>query len=167
MNRGRAFVFGDNVDTDVLAPGKYMNQGIEVIAAHCLENLSPTFVSSVKAGDLVVGGRNFGIGSSREQAPQALKYLGVSVVIAKSFAGIFYRNAINLGLPVLTCEDTDQIEDGDELAVDIRAGIVRNETKNLVLKAEPLPEFLMEMIEGGGLIPSLERRLAKGTAAGG
>ncbi|MDH4189823.1 MAG: 3-isopropylmalate dehydratase, partial [Betaproteobacteria bacterium] len=119
---GRAWVFGDNIDTDVLAPGRYMKAGIEEIARHCLEAVDPAFARELRPGDVVVGGRNFGTGSSREQAPQALKQLGVAALIAESFAGLFYRNALNLGLPALVCAHAKRLRPGDRLRVDAQAG---------------------------------------------
>lgn len=160
MMAGRAFVFGDGIDTDVLAPGVYMKFPIEQMAAHCLESVDPDFVRNVRAGDVVVAGANFGVGSSREQAAEALKHLGVSCVIARSFGNIFYRNALNFGLPVLVCADVDRIAAGDRLAIDPRAGRIRNETQGLDLSAQPLPDFLLQMIADGGLVPHLEKRFA-------
>jgi 3-isopropylmalate/(R)-2-methylmalate dehydratase small subunit len=158
---GRAFVFGDGINTDVLAPGVYMKAPIEELARHCLEAVDPAFASTVRPGDIVVGGRSFGAGSSREQAAQALKHLGVTAVLAKSFGGIFYRNALNLGLVVLVCADVDRITDGDDVSVDPRTGVITNRTRAETYVAEPLPEFLMEMIEAGGLVPHLETKLAR------
>jgi 3-isopropylmalate/(R)-2-methylmalate dehydratase small subunit len=165
MTAGRAFVFGDNIDTDVLAPGIYMKSPIGVIAAHCLTSVDPAFATSVQPGDVVVGAKNFGTGSSREQAAEALKYLGVSCVLAKSFGSIFYRNALNLGLPVLVLEDTDRIRAGDRVVVDPRTGDVVNETTGERMQAQPLPDFLLDMIADGGLVPHLEKRFAAQRAA--
>jgi 3-isopropylmalate/(R)-2-methylmalate dehydratase small subunit len=158
MSIGRAFVFGDDVTTDALAPGAYMKSPIEVIAAHCLEAIDPTFATRIAPGDVVVAGRNFGAGSSREQAAEALRHLGASCVVAKSFGGIFYRNALNLGLPVLVCADTDRIRDGDRLSVDPRTGVIVDETTGERLAAQPLPDFLLDMLTDGGLVPHLEKR---------
>jgi len=157
----KAWVFGDNVDTDAIAPGRYMKLGIEEIASHCLESVSPSFASSVEKGDFVVGGRNFGAGSSREQAPEALKHLGVAVLIAQSFAGLFYRNAINLGLPALACAQAKRIRQGDLLKVDPLGGTIENLTTGETLECEPIPPFLMSIIRDGGLLPHLEKRLAR------
>ena len=157
----KAWVFGDNLDTDVIAPGRYMKFGIEEIARHCLESVSPAFASSVRKNDCVVGGRNMGVGSSREQAPEALKHLGVAVLIAESFAGLFYRNANNLGLPAVTCAQARRIRPGDELDVDLEHGRIRNRTTGETLDCEPIPAFLMEIIRDGGLLPHLEKRLAQ------
>jgi 3-isopropylmalate/(R)-2-methylmalate dehydratase small subunit len=158
---GRAFVFGDNIDTDVLAPGRYMKGPIEELAKHCLEAVDPDFAKSVRVGDVVVAGRNFGMGSSREQAAQALKVLGVAAVVAKSFGGIFYRNALNLGLPVVVCAEADAISAGDRLSVDLAGGKIVNETGGLTLASEPLPQFLLDMLADGGLVPHLEKRFAR------
>lgn len=158
-NAGRAWIFGDNVDTDVLAPGKYMKSAIEELARHCLEAVEPGFAASVQAGDVVVGRRNFGTGSSREQAPQALKHLGVAALVAESFAGLFYRNAINLGLPALVCADARRIHAGDRLRVDAESGRIENLTSGESLACEPIPGHLMQMVRDGGLVPHLEKRL--------
>lgn len=161
MNAGRAWVFGDNVDTDVLAPGQYMKSPIEELARHCLESVDPSFAREVRAGDVVVGRRNFGAGSSREQAPQALKQLGVAALVAESFAGLFYRNALNLGLPAVVCPDAARIRAGDRLRVDPGAGRVENLSSGESLACEPVPAFLMQMVRDGGLVPHLEKRLAR------
>jgi len=155
----KAWVLGDNIDTDVLAPGRYMKLGIEEIARHCLEAVSPSFSSEVKPGDIVIAGRNFGCGSSREQAPAALKHLGVSALIAESFAGLFYRNALNLGLPALVCGDARRIRDGNELRLDFQKSELVNLTTGEELAFEPIPEHLLEMVRDGGLLPHLEKRL--------
>ncbi|MDB5546243.1 MAG: 3-isopropylmalate dehydratase, small subunit [Hyphomicrobiales bacterium] len=160
MMSGRAFVFGDGIDTDVLAPGVYMKLPIEQLAQHCLESIDPDFVRNVRPGDIVVGGANFGVGSSREQAAEALKHLGVACVIAKSFGAIFYRNALNFGLPVLVCAEADKVAAGDRLNIDAGAGRILDETQSLELTAQPLPGFLLQMIADGGLVPHLERRFA-------
>ncbi|MFM9968192.1 MAG: 3-isopropylmalate dehydratase [Burkholderiales bacterium] len=154
------WVFGDNLTTDALAPGAYMKLGIASIAAHCLESVEPRFASSVQPGDFVVGLRNFGAGSSREQAPEALRHLGVAAVLAQSYGGIFYRNAINLGLPVLVCADTARIRAGDHLVVDPVAGKVRIVNTGVVLDCEPIPAHLMTMLNDGGLVPHLKKRFA-------
>jgi len=162
---GRAFVFGDSVNTDALAPGIYMKHPIATIASHCLESVDPSFASSVQPGDVVVAGKGFGIGSSREQAAEALKHLGVAAVLARSFGGIFYRNALNLGLPVLVCENVEGISAGDLIHVDAATGVVDNKTRGISLSAVPLPPFLLAMIADGGLVPHLEKRFAKKRAA--
>lgn len=158
----RAWVFGDDVDTDALAPGAYIKKPIEVLAAHCLESVAPDFASGVRPGDFVVGGRNFGVGSSREQAAEALHHLGVRAVIAQSFAGIFYRNALNLGLLAIECDDAALIASGDELAVHAKAGRIENLTQGIDHACSPVPPFLMELVEAGGLVPHLEKRFARG-----
>ncbi|MCC2096627.1 MAG: 3-isopropylmalate dehydratase small subunit [Hyphomicrobiales bacterium] len=158
---GRAFVFGDNVDTDVLAPGIYMKDPIEVIASHCLESLDPSFASAIRPGDIVVAGAGLGIGSSREQAAEALKYLGAGALLAKSYGGIFYRNALNFGLPALVCAQTDRIGAGDRLRVDPAAGRIENLSKGENYSADPLPQFLLNMIADGGLVTHLEKRFAR------
>lgn len=158
----KAWVFGDNVDTDVIAPGRYMKYGIDEIARHCMETIDPRFAGAVRKGDIVVAGRNFGAGSSREQAPEALKHLGVAALIAESYAGLFYRNAINLGVPAIVCAQAKRIRAGDELHVVAEAGRVVNRTTGETLVAEPVPAFLMQIIRDGGLLPHLEKRLRVG-----
>lgn len=165
-NAGRAWVFGDNLDTDVLAPGKYMKSGIDELARHCLESVDPAFAGSVREGDVVVGRRNFGTGSSREQAPQALKHLGVAALVAESFAGLFYRNAINLGLAAVVCADARRISAGDRVRVDPEAGRIENLSTGEVLACEPIPAHLMQMLRDGGLVPHLEKRLARQKESG-
>ena len=157
----KAWVFGDNLDTDAIAPGRYMKFGIEEIARHCLEGVDPRFAADVQPGDALVAGRNLGAGSSREQAPEALKHRGVAVLIAESFAGLFYRNAINLGLPAIICAQAKRIRPADELAVDFAGGRIRNLTTGEALACEPIPPFLMALIRDGGLLPHLEKRLAR------
>lgn len=161
MSGGRAWVFGDDIDTDVLAPGLYMKGSMAELAGHCLETVDPEFAGQIAAGDIVVAGRNFGIGSSREQAAEALKILGVSTVLARSFGGIFYRNAFNNGLLVLICAEVDRINSGDRLELDAAAGRVKNLTTGETLACEPAPGHLMDMVEAGGLVLYLERRLAR------
>jgi 3-isopropylmalate/(R)-2-methylmalate dehydratase small subunit len=155
----RAWVFGDNVDTDVIAPGRYMKYGIDTIAGHCMEAAQPDFATAVRKGDVVVAGRNFGTGSSREQAPEALKHLGVAALVAPSFAGLFYRNALNLGLPAIVCADARRIRAGDDVELDFEAGRLRNRTTGETLACEPIPPFLMSIVRDGGLVPHLEKRL--------
>jgi len=155
----RAWVFGDDIDTDVLAPGKYMKLDIDEIAKHCLETVNAEFASSVKPGDVVAAGRNFGAGSSREQAPAALKHLGVAALVAESFAGLFYRNALNLGLPAVACRDAKRIRQGDAVEVDAEQGMIRNLTTGETLRCETIPAHLMQMVRDGGLLAHLEKRL--------
>lgn len=162
MSGGRAWVFGDDVNTDALAPGAYIKGPLEELAKHCLESVEPNFAADVKPGDVVVGGENFGMGSSREQAVIALNMLGVSAVLAKSFARIFYRNALNLGLPALVCADVDSIATGHEIVVDAEAGEVENRTTGERIACEPIPPHLLAMIADGGLLPHLKKKLAGG-----
>ena len=161
---GRIFLFGDDIDTDQLAPGRYMKGGIAEIAAHCLETVRPDFAHTVQPGDIVVAGRNFGLGSSREQAAEALKHLGVAGVVALSFAGIFYRNAINLGLPVLIAPDLSSVKDGEMAVLDFEASELRLRSKDRALPLEPLPPNLRDMLADGGLVPHLKKRFAAGHA---
>lgn len=153
----RAWVLGDNVDTDVIAPGRYMKFGIDEIAKHCLESIRPEFASSVQKNDVVVAGRNFGTGSSREQAPAALRHLGVAALIAPSFAGLFYRNSLNLGLPALVCARAREIRDGEPISIDFDKSVVMKGQDQLPF--EPIPPHLLEMVRDGGLLPHLEKRL--------
>jgi len=156
---GRAWVFGDNIDTDLLAPGYAMRKPLEELSRHCLEAIAPQFAGSVQRGDLIVAGDGFGIGSSREQAAEALLYLGIGAVLARSPARLFYRNALNLGLPVLRFADVQQVQDGDRLELDFDQSVVRNLTRETMHAVEPVPAFLMAMLRDGGLIPHLHRRL--------
>ena len=156
---GRAFVFGDNVDTDTLAPGLYMKRPVEEIALHCLEAVDPAFARTVRPGDVVVAGENFGMGSSREQAVIALRHLGVAAVVAKSFAGLFFRNCLNLGLVALVCPEAARIRAGDRLAVDPESARITNLATGESYAAEPIPPHLVEMIRDGGLLPHLEKKL--------
>lgn len=157
---GRIFLLGDDIDTDQLAPGQYMRGGIEAIAAHCLEATRPDFASSVQPGDIVVAGRNFGAGSSREQAAEALRHLQVAGVVALSFAGIFYRNAVNLGLPVLIAPSLDGVSDGDAAALDVDGGVLRLTSKGIDVPLDPMPDNLRALIQAGGLVPYLKQRFA-------
>ena len=157
--RGKAFVFGDRIDTDVLAPGPYMREPLSVLASHCLEAVDPDFARDVRRGDIVVGGESFGIGSSREQAVQALAELGVGAIVAKSFARIFYRNALNLGVPALVCAGLEATR-GDELEVRPVEGRIINHSTGREFACEKIPTELMEIVAGGGLMPWLERKLA-------
>lgn len=159
---GRAFVFGDNIDTDVMAPGSLMKLEPMELASHCLAAVDPDFAKTVQTGDFVVGGWSFGIGSSREQAAVSLKLLGVQAVVAKSFARIFWRNAINLGLPCITLDEAGEIAAGDELTVDLAAGRLENLTQGRAYAFSPLPPHIMQMIDDGGLMPHLKRRLSAG-----
>jgi 3-isopropylmalate/(R)-2-methylmalate dehydratase small subunit len=163
VNPHRAWRFGAEIDTDALAPGAWMQHGVELIAQHCLESVRPEFASQVRPGDVLVAGPGFGIGSSREQAAAALRHLGVAAVIAPSFAGLFFRNAFNLGLLLLTCKDADRIAEGERIAFDARAGqVVR--AGGEALATEPIPGFLLDMIDAGGLLPQLQQRFRKSDA---
>jgi 3-isopropylmalate/(R)-2-methylmalate dehydratase small subunit len=153
---GRAFVFGDNIDTDVLAPGHLMKLAPQDLASHCLEAIDPHFAKTVQHGDFVIAGQNFGLGSSREQAAVSLRLLGVGAIIAPSFARIFYRNALNLGLPALFCEQAHLIMAGDRLKVDAVAGRIINVTREFTLTCRPIPAHLMTMVNAGGLMAHLQ-----------
>lgn len=155
---GRIWRFGDDVDTDAMAPGIHMKKDLDTLSKHCLENLRPEFPGTVRAGDIVVGGKNFGMGSSREQAPQALRHLGVVAVLAPSFAGLFYRNAINIGLPVLVCRQIDALPDGARATFDLDAALVRLDDGTRIA-CEPVPDFLRALLHAGGLVPHLKARL--------
>ena len=157
----KAWVFGDNIDTDAMAPGRYMKAGIGEIARHCMEAVNEKFAKEVKPGDVVVAGRNFGMGSSREQAPEAMRHLGVAALVAQSFAGLFYRNALNLGLPAVVCAEAMRIRDGDTLRVDFEKGEIANLTTGETLQCEPIPAHLMQMVRDGGLLAHLEKRLGR------
>lgn len=164
--KGTAFRYGRDVDTDVIIPARYLNTSDPAeLAKHCLEDLDPTFVNRAKKGDIVVADENFGCGSSREHAPVAIKAAGVSVVIAKSFARIFYRNAINIGLPIMECpEAADAISDGDVVYVDADTGVVRDETTGATFQAQPFPPFIQEIINEGGLVARTKRQMAEKNA---
>ncbi|MDG6243105.1 MAG: 3-isopropylmalate dehydratase small subunit [Methanolobus sp.] len=151
--KGRVWKFGDDVDTDAVIPGRYLILNTpKELAAHAFEGVRPEFSKDVKEGDMIVAGNNFGCGSSREHAPIALKGTKISCVIAKSFARIFFRNSINIGVALLECPDTDKIEDGDELDVDLATGVIRNITKKEQYQATPLPDFVRGIMDAGGLI---------------
>jgi len=162
---GRAFVFGDQIDTDLLAPGHLMKLDPDTLASHCLEAIDPSFSRSVRQGDFVVAGLNFGLGSSREQAAVSLKRLGVRAVIARSFARIFWRNAINLGLPAVTLADAHEIAAGDRLRLDLQAGRLVNETSGRIYGFAPFPDHLTAMMRDGGLIAHLKRSASEPTGA--
>ncbi len=156
--KGRAFKYPDNVDTDVIIPARYLNTSdAKELAKHCMEDIDDTYVSRVSNGDVMVAGWNFGCGSSREHAPLVIKTCGTGCVIAKSFARIFYRNAINIGMPILECETAaDEISDGDEVKVDFDTGVITNITTGKTYKAEPFPPFIQNIIQKGGLLASLK-----------
>jgi 3-isopropylmalate/(R)-2-methylmalate dehydratase small subunit len=156
---GTVFVYGDNVDTDVIIPARYLNSSDpKHLASHCMEDLDASFAGKVRPGDIIVGGSNFGCGSSREHAPLAIKSSGVSCVIAKSFARIFYRNSINIGLPILECQQAAaNIRQGDQIFVDFDSGVITNKTRGETYQAEPFPEFIREIIQSNGLLNSLSK----------
>jgi 3-isopropylmalate dehydratase small subunit len=161
---GKAHAYGDNVDTDVIIPARYLTSSDpEELAAHCMEDIDADFVGRVQVGDIIVARDNFGCGSSREHAPVSIKAAGISCVIANSFARIFFRNAINTGLPALVCpEAAAEVEGGDELSVDLSSGRIENTTRGRIYQAEPFPEFLREIIAAGGLMPYVKARAAEG-----
>ncbi len=160
---GNAIKYGDNVDTDVIIPARYLNTSApEELAAHCMEDLDKTFVSRVQKGDIITAGLNFGCGSSREHAPIAIKASGVSLVIAKSFARIFYRNAINIGLAIVECpEAAEEINEGDKIEADLDNGIIHDLTTGKEYQTEPFPEFVQSIIENGGLMQSIAKGIIK------
>ncbi len=160
MIRGKVHKYGSNVDTDVIIPARYLNTSSEEeLAAHCMEDLDPAFVKNVRAGDILVAEDNFGCGSSREHAPIAIKASGIALVIANTFARIFYRNAINIGLPILECPAAvEGIRAGDIVSCDLANGIIRNETTGASYRAQPFPPFIQKIIDAGGLLKSLEER---------
>lgn len=156
--QGKVFKYGDDVNTDVIIPARYLNTpNANELALHCMEDIDQTFVSKVQKGDVIVAGWNFGCGSSREHAPLVIKTCGVGCVIAKSFARIFYRNAINIGLPILECESAvDEINAEDSVSVDFDTGVITNHTTGKTYKAQPFPEFIQNIIKKGGLLASLK-----------
>lgn len=160
MSSHRVWTLGADIDTDALAPGAYMKLGIDGIAPHCLERVRPEFAASVQPGDVIAAGPNFGIGSSREQAAAALVHLGVKAVIAPSFGGLFFRNAFNLGLLLLTCADAERLVDGDRIAIDLAALRITT-PRGERFDCEPIPAFLLDMAAAGGLMPLLRKQLAR------
>lgn len=161
--QGFVHKYGDNVDTDVIIPARYLNiADKKELAAHCMEDIDTNFVKVVKSGDVLVGGFNFGCGSSREHAPMVIRESGISCVIAKTFARIFYRNSINIGLAILECpEASEGIEAGDEVAVDFDTGLIKNLSKNKTYQARPFPDFIKEIIAAGGLLASIQANQGK------
>lgn len=155
--KGLVHKFGDNVDTDVIIPARYLNKSDEAwLASHCMEDIDAEFVNKVKPGDIMVAEANFGCGSSREHAPIAIKASGISCVIASTFARIFYRNAINIGLPILECDEAAKdIKEGDTVSINFDTGVITNETTGKTYQAEPFPEFIQNIIKKGGLIKSI------------
>lgn len=158
---GNTWKYGDNVDTDVIIPARYLNVSTaEKLAEHCMEDIDPDFSDGVEPGDVIVAGENFGCGSSREHAPLAIKGAGVSCIIAESFARIFYRNAINIGLPILECpEAVKETRASDRLSVDLRAGTITNQRTGETFHTSPLPPFIMEIVQAGGLVPYTRQRI--------
>ncbi|MDD4850508.1 MAG: 3-isopropylmalate dehydratase small subunit [Gemmiger sp.] len=156
--QGSVFKYGDNIDTDVIIPARYLNtQSAQELASHCMEDIDKTFISKVQPGDIMVGGENFGCGSSREHAPLAIKTAGISCVIAKSYARIFYRNAINIGLPILECTAaSDAISAGDTVTVDFDTGVIVDNTTGQTFQAEPFPPFIQQIITAGGLMANIQ-----------
>ena len=156
--KGRSFKFGDDISTDLIIPGKYahLRSDLPELAKHVMEDADPTFAEKVKSGDFIIGGKNFGLGSSREHAPLVIKMAGVSAILAKSVARIFFRNAINQGLPILIC-DTDKIDAGDEIEVNLTRGIATDLTKNIQLTFGKIPEVMLDILNEGGLIPYINK----------
>lgn len=149
----KVWKFGDNIDTDVIIAARYLNTSDEkFLASHVMEDIDPNFVKKISIGDVIVAGENFGCGSSREHAPIAIKSAGICAVIAKSFARIFYRNSFNMGLLILECNETDEINEGDELKIDVNQGTISNLTQNKTYKFQPIPPFMQKLIKSGGLI---------------
>lgn len=158
---GKVYKYGDNVDTDVIIPARYLNVSSgEELAKYCMIDIDPDFAGAVEKGDIIVAKKNFGCGSSREHAPLAIKCAGVSCVIASTFARIFYRNAINIGLPIMECDEAaEDIEAGDKVSVDFKTGVITNETKGHTYQAAPFPEFMQKIMARGGLVEYTKERL--------
>ncbi|NYB74606.1 3-isopropylmalate dehydratase small subunit [Sedimentibacter hydroxybenzoicus DSM 7310] len=158
---GKVFKYGNDIDTDVIIPARYLNTTEpNELAKHCMEDIDESFIAQVKEGDIIVAMKNFGCGSSREHAPIAIKAAGISCVIAKSYARIFYRNSFNIGLPILECEEAaDKITAGDEISVDFETGLIINKTKNESYQAEPFPEFIRQIIKNDGLVGYVRNKL--------
>lgn len=160
---GKVWKFGDDVDTDVIIPARYLNTSDpQELARHCMEDADPSFSKKVSAGDIIVAGKNFGCGSSREHAPISIKASGIACVIASSFARIFFRNAFNTGLPIFECKDASlKIMEGDEISVDFESGLIENLTRNEQYKAQPIPKFMQELLSEGGLVNYVKRKMKK------
>lgn len=158
--QGTAFKFGDNINTDIISPPQYIELTVEEASVHAMEAVDPTFTQRFQPGDIIVGGNNFGSGSSRETSPLALKYLGTGAVVAKYFARIFYRNSINIGLPLFECAETDRISADDVIKIDTEQGILYNLTKQEEYHCSKIPEHIMALIEDGGLVKRLEKRFS-------
>ena len=161
MKSHRVWLLGDDIDTDALAPGAFMKGSIEELSKHCLETVEPGFAGNVKTGDVIVAGQNFGAGSSREQAALVLKLLGIEAIIARSFGGIFFRNAFNIALPLFTVKSSRGISAGDQLTIDIETSQILNQNTGQEVVAETLPAHLVSIVRSGGLIPHLQNRLAR------
>ena len=161
MKSHRIWLLGDDIDTDVLAPGAFMKGSIEELSKHCLETVEPGFAGNVKTGDVIVAGQNFGAGSSREQAALVLKLLGIEAIIARSFGGIFFRNAFNIALPLFTVKSIQGISAGDQLTIDIETSQILNQNTGQEVIAETLPAHLVSIVRSGGLIPHLQNRLTR------
>lgn len=160
MIKGRVLKYGDDINTDVIFPGRYLHiYEASEIAEHAMEDLDPEFKNKVRKGDIIVAGKNFGCGSSREQAVTCLKYAGISSIIAKSFSRLFYRNAINQGIPILVTDETDKINENDEIEVDFEIGEIKNLSTGAIIKTEPLPAFVLEIINDGGFIQHLKKKM--------
>jgi len=158
MLKGKAFKFGDDISTDLIAPGRFVHlrSNLPELAKHTLEDADPTFAKRVNQGDFVIAGKNFGLGSSREHAPLIIKMCGVSAILAKSVARIFFRNAINLGLPVLIC-NTDKLNDGDTIEIDLKKGEITDLTNDVKLYVNPIPDIMLRILEEGGLVPYIKK----------
>ena len=160
--KGKAWIFGDDVDTDIIIPAKYLNTSDpKELAAHAMEGSGDEFAKGVKKDDIIVAGKNFGCGSSREHAPIAIKEAGISVVVARSYARIFYRNAFNIGLPIFESDElVDNVTQGDDIEVDAETGVIKNLTNGKEFKAEPIPEFMQELITAGGLVEWTKKKIS-------
>jgi len=161
MMKGKTWKFGDDINTDLIIPARYLNTSRpEELARHCLEGVDPEFSKKVRQGDIIIAGKNFGCGSSREHAPIALKAAGVSCIVAQSFARIFYRNSFNIGLPILECpEAVDAISEGHEVEINMESGAIRDVTRGKTFKARPIPKFMQELVRTGGLLHYTMRRI--------
>jgi 3-isopropylmalate/(R)-2-methylmalate dehydratase small subunit len=163
MIKGKTHKFGNDINTDDIISAKYLvSTDVKELGSHCMEAIAPDFIKQVKSGDIIVAGKNFGCGSSREHAPLAIKGCGIAAVIAPSFAAIFYRNAINIGLPFLELENVDKIDEGDELEIDLANGTIKNLTKNQLYKTQAFPEFLQNLVSDGGLMNYVKKSAMKG-----
>jgi 3-isopropylmalate dehydratase small subunit len=156
---GRVWIFGDDINTDVILPGQYLKLSGKELAQHAMEGIDPGFASKVRPGDIIFAGKNFGCGSSRESAPEALKYVGIGAVICRFAARIFYRNSMNVGLPVVELPFDFMVDEGDWVQIDLHNGIIINQTKKAVVQAEPLPEHIIRILQAGGLVPYLEEQM--------